>query len=254
MKGHLSWLRTAWSWLEIEDVLLFFITLVLLPWLGHDALRSRLRELPPGLFALGLAFLGYGGFFVCAATHVQPVDAEGAPHAGRGRLLLLAAYLGQIFGYPMLAYLLADRDNGEVFSLILIAVLTVIAYAMSFRRGARTLSVKTRRFLILPLTLFTTWYATEYLIGKYVFDPVDLHAYARAIANRAPFCMLRGYAGFCGRTIGLMLLPYVVLVIAPRFVAGELAPPRVWLQRFALFVLGAAAGLSWDAYRTSSGL
>lgn len=140
MKGHLSWLRTAWSWLEIEDVLLFFITLVLLLWLGHDALRSRLRELPPGLFALGLAFLGYGDFFVCAATHVQPVDAEGAPHTGRGRLLLLAAYLGQISGYPMLAYLLADRDNGEVFSLILIAVLTVIAYALSFRRGARTLS------------------------------------------------------------------------------------------------------------------
>lgn len=254
MKGLLHWLRTVWSWLEIEDVLLFFINLVVLPWLGRDVLRVWLRELPPGLFALGLAFLGYGGFFICTATHVQPVDADGKPRPGRGRLLLLAAYLGQIFGYPTLAYLLADRDRGEVLSLILIAVLTAVAYALSFRRGARTLSVQTRRSLLLPLTLFTTWYATEYLIGKYVFDPIDLQAYALAIAKGSSLGMLRGFGVFCGRTIMLMLLPYVVLVIAPRFVAGEIAQPRVWLQRFALFVLGAAAGLSLDAYRAAFGL
>jgi hypothetical protein len=253
MKGLLHWLRAAGSSLEIEDVLLFLINLVVLPWLGHDALRSRLRELPPGLFALGLAFLGYGGFFICVATHVQPVDADGTPRPGRGRLWLFAAYLGQIFGYPMLAYLLADRDNGEVFALILIALLTAIAYALSFRRGARTLSVKMRRFLLLPLTLFTTWYATEHLVGKYVFDPIDLDAYALAIDSGSLLGMMRGFAVFCGRTIMLMTLPYIVLVIAPRFVAGELAHPRVWLQRFALFVLGAAAGLSLDAYRAASG-
>lgn len=237
--------------LEPEDLLLTLVVVLLTFTVADGRAVAWLQGLPEGARWLLLLLGVWSGYLVCLGTRVDRGDLAAQGPTGLGhRAVLALSYLAQLGGVPLFAMVLAARDEGEGPRWVVFAGLSALAILGSLRPRAPRLRVRTRRWLLLPLTLYNSWYLYEIMARFLSTDRSQLLAGARAL-NAGD---LLGYGGVVlDRVLAFtlfLLVPYGVLVLAPRVLAGERPRVRAWLKRYAFFVIGLSIGFLVDTLVT----
>ena len=228
--------------LDVEDVVV-----LTLPWLVASLRQSTrfsawveaARDLGPLHPSKLLPFLALGGgLWAVLAARRAPREWD-----IWARLHVIAAWAGILLGVPMLFIVLSNGDTGVIYIYgALFALLSFGAVGVSRSPRALTLTDAQKRWLLLPFTALSTWYATDHLVGEFVYDPHHVALIADPLSHGDVTALALGLmeAGFMS---ALMFVPYVLLVIFPRFIVDNVEPPGVWARRYLMFVVSVLLGL-----------
>lgn len=229
-----------------EDALVTAMPLLLAALLHLDSylgLWERYRGYGP-LHPARLApfLLVGGGLWAVTASRPHRFGGDGDVWA---RLHLFAAWAGLLVGAPLLFLVLSDGDTGIIYVYAgLFALLSFGALGIAASKRALNLSPQLRRWLMAPFLAGSTWYATDRLVARYLYDAHHVEVILGPLRQGDPVGLFLGMveAAF---VLGLMVVPYVLLVIFPRFILGEVDGPWTWIRRYGWFALSVLVGLVW---------
>ncbi len=214
-------LKRAWQAVHVEDGLLVAaMAVAMLFWgrVGRDALH-------PGPYVGALYVAGVGGAMACSLTRPRgprPVflDSEGGPNYP-AYLLLYPSLLLSFVGFRELGY----GDAGETLAIWYVAVVLVSLYLAPW---LPPVSLQVRRSLMLPMISASSFVLFS-LGGD--FGPARFAGLMVGEFGVSFLGILVG--GAIG--LGAWGLIYLLLVVAPRQLAGEEGTGEDWLIRYLVF-------------------
>jgi len=229
--------------LDTED----FIVLAM-PWLialiGRSDAYLAVWEAYKGFGGLNLSrlvpFLLFGsGFWLVTASRHRHREEE-----IWSQLHIWAAWAGLLVGVPLLFVILSDGDTGIIY--IYGALFAIISFGCLFlSTTSRALDIppERQRLLLIPFLAISTWYATDRLVGQFLYEPQHVAFIVEPLRAGDPVGVMMGgiEALFMA---GLMIVPYVLLVVFPRFIVGDVQRPGIWIRRYGWFVASILLGLA----------
>lgn len=236
-------MRRLRALLEPEDLVILAIPLLLAmarqeP--GYGALLEKARVMGPLHPVRLVPFLvACGGLWAVIATR------DDREIARWDQLPVWAAWAGLLVGAPMLLVILSNGDTGVVYLYAgVFAVGSFAALGLGFSRFALNLSPVARRVAAAPFVCGATWYATDRLVGQYLYDAHHLAMLVTPVRRGDLGALAMGgvEAAFM---VGLLAVPYVLMVVFPRFILGDLERPWVWIRRYLWFGVSVGLGLLW---------
>ena len=228
-----SW-RGLWG---LEDILLILLpplTVLLARWELARGIIDGVGGSVLGRLAL-FALFEFGLLGVLASR--PPPDEPSEESDIWGRLHLLAANVGVIFGIPLLFLLIAHGAWGSIYLFAGAHVLAcIIALMIGRQGGGPVLSYVQRRLALLLPFLMASYFTIRLLTARFLFGDAQLQAMVSHLKGGdltllAVDALEVVFLGF------LFVVPFVVLVVFPRFIAGDVEGPWVWLRRYAGFCL-----------------